>query len=211
MQAEIKTRSTIAKKILQEINFAAISERYDDVPVAHQRTCEWVLKSDGSHSRGQHHWSSFTKWLKEQDGIYWINGKAASGKSTLMKHIVTNFRTMPLLKEWASKTGIGTEIFHSATFFFWASGSALQRSQSGLLRSILYQLMRIDPMNLVPIVFPQEWSVLYARSLGYGSLPQSTTDVVIEEPRLVHVVLSQGPGQADPDETSFIEEVGTIV
>lgn len=35
-------------------------------------------------------WNDFVAWLEEGDGLYWIAGKAGSGKSTLMKYIASH-------------------------------------------------------------------------------------------------------------------------
>jgi hypothetical protein len=41
-------------------------------------------------------------------------------------------------------------------FFFWNSGVPEQRSQAGLFRSILYDVLQ-KHVNLIPIIFPGEW------------------------------------------------------
>ena len=68
-------------------------------------------------------------WLTQENGIYWVNGKAGSGKSTLMRHIYDNPHTREALKEWAGDTQLIV-----SEWFFWNTGSLDQRSQTGLLR-----------------------------------------------------------------------------
>jgi hypothetical protein len=81
--------------------------------------------------------------------LYWINGEAASGKSTLMKYIVAHPTTSRELDRWAVKMADAPRL-RVASFSFWAGGTREQRSQSGLLRSILYELLLQEP-RLVPV------------------------------------------------------------
>lgn len=81
-------------------------------------------------------WDDFARWLKSGHGVYWINGKAGSGKSTLMNHICSHERRLELLGEWCSNRQLLTP-----TFLFWNSGSRLQKSIDGLLRSLLHGML----------------------------------------------------------------------
>lgn len=81
-------------------------------------------------------WNDFAGWLESGHGIYWINGKAGSGKSTLMNHICSHSRRLELLKEWSSHRRLITP-----SFFFWNSGSRQQKTIDGLLRSLIYQML----------------------------------------------------------------------
>ena len=81
-------------------------------------------------------WNSFVDWLRTSVGVYWINGKAGSGKSTLMHCISDDLRTIALLEYWA-----GNKKLLTPTFFFWNSGSPLQRNVEGMLRSLIYQMV----------------------------------------------------------------------
>ncbi|RYP51293.1 hypothetical protein DL769_010831 [Monosporascus sp. CRB-8-3] len=50
--------------------------------------------SDDRWSIGDHtSWDSFIEWLKSDNDIYWISGKAGSGKSTLTRFILSDPRT----------------------------------------------------------------------------------------------------------------------
>ena len=85
-------------------------------------------------------------WLESGQGIYWISGKAGSGKSTLMNFICQDLRINAALKIWS-----GTNEVFSPKFFFWNAGTELQKSSRGLLRSIIYQIMEKAP-ELMPIL-----------------------------------------------------------
>ncbi|KAH7070067.1 hypothetical protein FB567DRAFT_507528 [Paraphoma chrysanthemicola] len=93
---------------------------------------------------------------------YFINGKAGSGKSTLMKFIygypstekgstgvLLNPSTQAALKVWAGKNELVV-----LNFFFWNLGTELQKSHSGMMRSLLYAVLEGHP-ELIPAVFPR--------------------------------------------------------
>ncbi|PMD19838.1 hypothetical protein NA56DRAFT_574686, partial [Hyaloscypha hepaticicola] len=91
-------------------------------------------------------------WLKHGTGLFWVSGKAGSGKSTLMKFIANHPTTRRSLEEWASPKGVVI-----ATHYFWAAGTEIQKSQHGLLRSLLYDICRMCPKHILDIC-PVRWS-----------------------------------------------------
>ncbi|KAF8860239.1 hypothetical protein BDZ45DRAFT_575436, partial [Acephala macrosclerotiorum] len=157
--------------ILDELSYQSMSSRYEDVVEAHPKTFDWIFSDTRQWKLP---WSDFREWLEKGSGIYWINGKPGSGKSTLMKHIYDNKMTQNFLYNWRQSKHSGPLPFYMATFFFWNSGTDLQQSQSGLLRSLLHQVLQEYPM-LIPIVLPGRWTEAYSEALddGEDSLPKS--------------------------------------
>jgi ABC-type molybdenum transport system ATPase subunit/photorepair protein PhrA len=51
---------------------------------------------------------SFVDWLEKGDGIYWINGKGGSGKSTLVNYVTTDSRTTASLNVWTHRSQVPT-------------------------------------------------------------------------------------------------------
>jgi hypothetical protein len=153
---EYDIRLNIELDLLQALDFSTMNDRQDEVSEAHQKTFSWLFDHSLDTAAP---WNSFTEWLKSGNGIYWVSGKAGSGKSTLMRYIFDHKQTKDLLKIWASprKPAI-------ASFFFWNSGTLLQRSQSGLLRALLYETLN-SHRELVPIVLPWQWATEYSRHL----------------------------------------------
>lgn len=151
--------------ILQSLRFPAIDHRHIEIPEAHCKTFRWIL--DESFDQ-PYEWSNFVQWLKSGKGLYWISGKAGSGKSTLMRFIFDHKDTRSHLQDWAQ--GFDLEI---AGFFFWNSGTLEQRSQSGLLRSLLYQVLCRRP-DLVREVFPDEWSQQSSIMANHGQCSSVT-------------------------------------
>ena len=114
--------------LLTSLWFDYRQRRQATVESAPERTFGWVLDPSSS--------ANFDNWVRSQSGIYWIKGKAGSGKSTFMKFLVDHPQVSQSLRSWA-----GTQKLVTASFFFWNAGPSLQRSQEGLLRSLLYEIL----------------------------------------------------------------------
>lgn len=90
--------------ILDDLRFPAMNQRYEGSKKSHKETFDWVFKENLDQSTqgedrimGRHHHntgtrrSDFSKWLVDGCGIYWINGKAGSGKLLLAIVILLYF------------------------------------------------------------------------------------------------------------------------
>lgn len=119
------------RRILKSLCFESMKSRHSNVKDAHQSTLEWLFHSQSL---------TFKEWLEKGNDIFWVGGKAGSGKSTLMKYICDNERTLKALRTWSHPCNL----VH-ASYFFWNAGDVLQKSQEGLLRSLLYQILRQCP------------------------------------------------------------------
>lgn len=144
----IEARSNaIQSRVLDCLWFRWQDDRRLTVKEAHAKTFSWVLDPESENET----WGHLPTWLKGGSGIYWLQGKAGSGKSTLMKFLHDDERTQEYLKLWADKSEL---IF--ASFFFYAQGQSEQKSQVGLLRSLLHQVLNHDP-TLTKTVLPNAW------------------------------------------------------
>jgi hypothetical protein len=138
------------------LTFPQRTDRLDDVSEAHRKTFRWIFENAPN---GEVQWDNFVEWLKSGNGFYWINGKAGSGKSCLMKYIVNASRTSKTLSSWLpSKSHLIT-----ANFFLWNSGVQMQKSQIGLLQSILHDICEQD-LALVERLFPDWFEYHLAKS-----------------------------------------------
>lgn len=124
-------------EVLASLHFPEIKSRQEEIKDAHKQTFQWIFDQSGRKIRP---WSNFVNWLEEGSGFYWINGKAGSGKSTLMNYVQEDSRTIEALRKWAGSKNLIVPVF-----FFWAAGSDLQKSLCGLLRSLIYQLLKEEP------------------------------------------------------------------
>lgn len=133
-----------------------MGDRQTAIRPAHKKTFEWIFQEDSA--------ARFVQWLKSDEKVYWVSGKPGSGKSTLMRFLCDHERTRACLQEWAADCKLAV-----ASFFFWVPGRAsLQKSQEGLLRSILYQILRQRP-ELLPLAAPKLWqSYIHGNTVSHG-------------------------------------------
>ncbi|KAK4442845.1 hypothetical protein QBC34DRAFT_363014 [Podospora aff. communis PSN243] len=130
-------------ELLRTLYFSKLQVRHRKIEPAHAKTFQWVYRD---RVPGQQQPIRFRQWLRNENGLFWIHGKPGSGKSTLMKFLVQNPSTLDNLGAWA-----GRKKLVMASFFFWNAGTQLQRSQEGLLRSLLFEILRQCP-ELIPKV-----------------------------------------------------------
>lgn len=132
--------------ILKILDYEQRPMRHEAIPLAHQETFEWAfLQPEGSepvsqgYSQGE---GDFSRWLQEGDETFWISGKPGCGKSTLMKFLAdhTEMRFFLDNSSWAGSSKVVV-----ASHYFWSAGTAIQRSQQGLWRSLLFEILRQDP------------------------------------------------------------------
>ncbi|KAF5227704.1 hypothetical protein FANTH_14696 [Fusarium anthophilum] len=76
----------------------------------------------------------FPAWLESDAQQFWISGKPASGKSSLMKFLATNPLTLQHLQAQDSSTLI-------LAYYFWKPGKPLQKSIEGMTLSLLHQVL----------------------------------------------------------------------
>ncbi|KAK6540060.1 hypothetical protein TWF694_008890 [Orbilia ellipsospora] len=127
--------------LLNSLRYEQINARKVDIRPAHAKTCRWFL----NHPDYQV-WLDPTG-LMQHRGLLWIKGKPGAGKSTVMKFLYTEAKKQPRR---------GHTVI--ASFFFNARGKYLEKSISGMYRSLLLQLLEgypdlqtvFDDTDLVP-------------------------------------------------------------
>ena len=143
-------------RIMESLRFSQIFERANNIKEAHPATFEWLFEEKSQNvTYGLQ--SNIYKWLQVGTGTFWVSGKAGSGKSTLMKFFYKNHKTTTALESWAS----GRKLL-IANFFFWNAGTTLQKSQQGLLQTLLLHIVTQDP-GLIAVLCPQRWQNLAGR------------------------------------------------
>lgn len=159
-------RKNLEAMFLATLHYESMTDRELAISDAHEATFHWIFNNSEQETAK---WSSFTDWLESNEQVYWITGKAGSGKSTLMKFLTQphrsraaeSSRNLPIetrcteyLQRWA-----GDEPFTMASFYFWAAGTTAQKSHKGLLKTLLSQLLRAFP-EAIPFASPKQWGVL---------------------------------------------------
>jgi hypothetical protein len=156
------------RRLLLQLRFREMDYRYEAIAKAYEATFEWIF-----HTPENSLWSDFITWLEGDDFLYWITGKPAAGKSTLMKFIFRDRRTKQFLESWAA----GKELLISS-YYFWHAGSEIQMSQEGFARSLLHSCLEQAP-DLIPSVFPHrmETYVLFGDRFAW-STPWSWQELI---------------------------------
>lgn len=171
--------SSLRDQVIEDLRFREMDYRESVISEAYQDTFKWVFEDSDEKKTG------FTTWLQSDSNLYWIAGKAGSGKSTLMKFIDTYERESDgksslcrtHLKTWAGERNLVV-----ASFYFWASGSSMEASQQGLLRTLLYQILQQRP-EIIPMVAPFLWEP--ACLFGFSKTESSTTDWNVKRLRVM--------------------------
>lgn len=131
---------SLRRRLLDALAFPDMNDRQNQIERLvgdFGDTFQWIF-DDFDQNR-------FPAWLQEGSGVFWICGKAGSGKSSLMDLIARNIEDgglfFDLLKQWA-----GTETPGLLTFWFYRpSPNELIKSTSGLWRSLCFQILNQEP------------------------------------------------------------------
>ncbi|KAF4923770.1 hypothetical protein CGCVW01_v004478 [Colletotrichum viniferum] len=138
----------VTERILKRLWFPRMNDRYEDILPAHEKTFEWIFSRD----LRLHSSSNFIDWIENGTGIYWMSGRAGSGKSTLVKFMADHPQTEILFRTWACGQPLVT-----AKYLFWdLSPDNLQKSLDGLFRGILYGIIR-EETSFAPLLFPDQF------------------------------------------------------
>ncbi|KAK8875012.1 small s protein [Apiospora arundinis] len=135
-------RRRCEKDVLGQLGFYGMVDRYEDIAEAHKNTFRWIYEKKELQ---------FVDWLRGGEGIYWISGKAGSGKSTLMKLLFDDKRTFEYLPSDTENTMVFPFFFHDR------GDNPLLKSQEGLFRAILHSILSRWP-QLIPIALPARWA-----------------------------------------------------
>jgi hypothetical protein len=147
-------QAVIQHHILNSLSFGEMHRRFDTVGHASHKTFEWILEDRSKSNpeiKPKAMKSPFRNWLISGNGVFHIAGKLGSGKSTLLKFLKKHHRTTELLEIWAA----GRQLV-IGTFFFWKPGTAMENSIHGLVRTLLYDVLKQCP-ELISLVFPDQW------------------------------------------------------
>lgn len=131
--------------IIERWLFDTIFERQSRRTEAHRGTYDWIFDKTKDRAPGCTG-VSLLEWLRTGSGVYWVSGKAGSGKSTLIRYLQTSENMTAELRVWAGEKWLVT-----AAFFFWSPGTNMQKSKQGLLQTLLYSILRQFPA-LVPLI-----------------------------------------------------------
>ncbi|KAM7212421.1 hypothetical protein V8F06_012190 [Rhypophila decipiens] len=148
------TEIVAEREILSILRFKSMNDRYLSLEEAHRGTFTWI--NDPAAAATLHGDYTFLKWLESNHSSYWVSGKLGSGKSTLMRYLCDLPAVKTTLTRWANSRGHSENQLVIPRYFFWSSGrDNLQKSQEGLLRSLMYQILERRP-DLIKHTFPDQ-------------------------------------------------------
>lgn len=122
-----ESRPQKCQQLLESLTFEYMDARLRNVAAGLPTTCQWVFQNENFRT-----WSDESR-TSEYHGLLWIKGKPASGKSTVMREVIT----------WAERLWPNHIIL---TYFFNARAqSMLEKSSIGLYRSFVHKLLKAFP------------------------------------------------------------------
>ena len=162
--------------IINSLDFETRQSRQSDIADAEDQTFDWIFHN---HHGPFNQCVGFRNWLQFGNEIYWISGKAGSGKSVLMNYVANEPRTQEMLQSWAGDTRLII-----AKYFFWNAGAPMQKSQQGLLQSLLREIFGECP-ELVAVVCPSRWTRYHEIGGTWARLELSEAFRKLSQQRLV--------------------------
>lgn len=170
------SRSQKTLCILNSLDFETRQSRQSDISDTEYRTFQWIFRD---HHGPFHKHVGFRNWLQFGNDIYWISGKAGSGKSVLMNYIANEAFTRQTLQSWAGDTRLII-----ADYFFWNAGAPMQKSQQGLLQSLLREICGQCP-EIVPVVCSSRWNRYHEIGATWSRLELSEAFRNLSQQRLL--------------------------
>ncbi|KAI1751255.1 hypothetical protein F4782DRAFT_506441 [Xylaria castorea] len=141
-----------ADAVIASLNYDCRPIRHSIISQAHQNTFHWAFED-----------SHLSNWLCSGTGIFWVSGRAGSGKSTFVKFLADHSQTRELLARWTDSKELVI-----AAHYFWSAGTTMQKTQQGLLQSLLFDIFRNCP-KYIPTVCPVRWGdAKHQKSLSYS-------------------------------------------
>ncbi|KAL2850311.1 ankyrin repeat-containing domain protein [Aspergillus pseudoustus] len=148
------------KIIIASLHFDQLQSRQHTIRGAHARTCKWFTQHDTYQ-----YWLDSSQ-IAEHSGFLWIKGKPGTGKSTLMKYA---------LEDAHRSRGKEAAII---SFFFNARGETLERSTTGMYRSLLWQLLTLIPDTRRPLNSISDPSGMVSDTLALQDLFINTIQIL---------------------------------
>lgn len=126
------------QRLLDSLYVPELSNRLNEIKDVRYGCFDWIFEeSEELHGRSRR--SSFSRWWSEDASVYFVEGKAGSGKSTLMKYLYEHEMTTYLFREARPQCDT-LLVFHA----FWLVGNTMQSSFKGLLLSLIHQILSAD-------------------------------------------------------------------
>ncbi|KAF6814856.1 P-loop containing nucleoside triphosphate hydrolase [Colletotrichum sojae] len=157
-----KKEIDLQKRFLAKLQYRGMDSRQTRITEAQEKTFRWTFEAPPA---GKRTWANFKEWLESDSSLYWITGKAGSGKSTLMKficHVSDTYERREMV--WGSA-------FDNPFLLLLASGTAMEASRRGLYVSLLHEILQVVP-DIIPQIAPREWEQVYLFDEDITEIPE---------------------------------------
>jgi len=173
--------------LLSSLHFPTMDSREEDLDPAHTGTFKWIMRKMNWKSPFYKSPSPYLQWLSTKKPLFWLSGKAGSGKSTLMNFLITHpTRDAVLQNAFPDK-----KVLVAWHYLFERGKDARQKSREGLLRHLLHHLILERPALAQPI-FNQHKAVRNFDSQkvwSWSELKTALNGVLQEKPPDLQIVL----------------------
>jgi Cdc6-like AAA superfamily ATPase len=152
-QVSVGKIESLRDTCLKSLQFDGLNARRNGVGSALYETCRWIYQEvayknwavPSETDVGLHkeviREGALPEAARLTAKMLWIKGKPGSGKSTIMKMLYEHHKDASSQSEWCT-----------LSFFFNARGNELEKTPSGLYRTLLWELIRNCPTALERIV-----------------------------------------------------------
>ena len=121
-------------------------ERIDQISSPVPGTLEWLFDPASQHA--------LLQWLRSDHELFWIRGKAGSGKSTAMKTLLQDPRTIQNLSDGSgTPINVPTPQWSVAGIFYEGRAEYVKRSFEGMLYAMLHHILAQSP-SLISGILP---------------------------------------------------------
>lgn len=152
-------------ELLGRLWFDSITRRQSSIKAAYKNTFEWIFTDQRKTSESN---TTLVEWMSAGNGLYWMSGRAGTGKSSLIRFLQHDPRTLSAFHKWA-----GARPLILATFYFWnseAAGDDRLKLLEGLYRGIFFDLINQN-MEFAGLLFPNHLVVGRKWSDGFPTMP----------------------------------------
>ncbi|GAP86628.1 putative small s protein [Rosellinia necatrix] len=188
-----ESRAAAEQVVLGSLWYPTMQDREETISEAYTNTFRWIFEDPKSTGKP---WDSFVDFLKTDTSNFWITGKPGCGKSTLMKFINQSPNTHTFLQQWA-----GERELVQVSYYFYYHGSEYQKSEIGLVRSILHSVLD-RRRGLIPVAFRNRFlAACEKRRLEDPSLPEAKRalkNLILHNPNLCFFLSIDGLDEFDP-------------
>jgi len=130
-----KSESEVSKAFKAALYYSTMDDRKAQLQSIDTASFDWIWTQ-----------TTFPRWLQGSEGLFWICGKPASGKSTLAHHLANTRDGSEEVLKYLERDGKKWTLVHF--FFDFRAGKGVANTPLGMLRSLLLQLVnRIKPVH----------------------------------------------------------------